>query len=178
MPTTSIDTILDQIIRREGGFVNDPSDSGGATNMGITRTTLKAWRERPVTIRDIKNLTPSEARAIYRDRYIKAPGLDRLPADLQPVMIDAAVHQGPHAAVSLLQNVLNTVRSAPIDNDGIIGPITIDAAHESLNRMGADLLLSVIEERRRFYYRLTAQTPALQKFLKGWLRRLTDFYPA
>ena len=30
------DQIIDEIIRKEGGYVNDPADSGGETNWGIT----------------------------------------------------------------------------------------------------------------------------------------------
>jgi lysozyme family protein len=61
------------ISRWEGGFVNHPSDPGGATNMGITIGTLTRWRTaqgRPKpTVEDVRNLTRAEADAIYRAYY-------------------------------------------------------------------------------------------------------------
>ena len=67
-----IDTILDEIIRREGGYVNHPADRGGPTNFGITAQTLGSWRKlgRPATAAEVQALTETEARAIYRQQYI------------------------------------------------------------------------------------------------------------
>jgi lysozyme family protein len=64
----AIDTILDEIIRREGGYVNHPADRGGPTKYGITAQTLGRWRklDRPATATEVKALTETEARAIYR----------------------------------------------------------------------------------------------------------------
>ena len=63
-----IDTILDEIIRREGGYVNHPADRGGPTNFGITAQTLGSWRKlgRPATTAEVRALTEAEARAVYR----------------------------------------------------------------------------------------------------------------
>ena len=47
----AIEQILDDILRREGGYVNHPADRGGPTNFGITAQTLGNWRQlgRPTT---------------------------------------------------------------------------------------------------------------------------------
>src|SRR5690606_13690489 len=68
----AIDTILDEIIRREGGYVNHPADRGGPTNFGITAQTLGSWRKlgRPATAAEVQALKEPEARAIYRQQYI------------------------------------------------------------------------------------------------------------
>ena len=70
--------VMKFIRRWEGGFVNDPRDLGGATNMGITIGTLSAWRQAhgmPVaTVDDVRNLTRSEADAIYREWYWEPSG--------------------------------------------------------------------------------------------------------
>lgn len=44
MARSRFDICLDEVLRQEGGYVDHPSDPGGATNMGITHKTLARWR--------------------------------------------------------------------------------------------------------------------------------------
>jgi len=71
-----VESLIDDIIRREGGFVNHPADRGGPTKYGITAKTLGNWRQLGwlATSDEVATLTESEAREIYRHRYILAPG--------------------------------------------------------------------------------------------------------
>ena len=118
MPDAGFDVILDEIIRREGGFVNDPADRGGATKYGITIGVLRKWRSTTVTVDDVRALTKPEAKEIYRARYILAPRFDRIKdADLRGQVVDYGVNSGPGTAARDLQR-------AP---DGIIGPKSLNA---------------------------------------------------
>ena len=118
---STIDTILDEIIRREGGYVHHPADRGGPTNFGITAQTLGGWRKlgRPATAAEVQALTEMEARDIYRQQYITGPGFEAIthPALLH-LLVDAGVHSGPKRAVQWLQAVLG------VTADGVIGPKT------------------------------------------------------
>ncbi len=38
----SVEAIAEEIIAREGGYVNDPDDPGGATKYGVTIGTMRA----------------------------------------------------------------------------------------------------------------------------------------
>lgn len=67
------DDLIDEILRKEGGYVDDPDDAGGATNFGITQDTLAAWRKHPVTKDDVRNMSVLEAKAIYSQLYIQKP---------------------------------------------------------------------------------------------------------
>ena len=64
IPSAAFEIAYPFIAKWEGGFVNDPRDPGGATNMGITIATLSSWRGTPVTVQDVRNLTKQEARQI------------------------------------------------------------------------------------------------------------------
>lgn len=118
---------MDEVFRHEGGFVNHPQDPGGATNMGITIATLAAYRGRPVTVDEVRNMPKAVAREIYRARYWDVVRAGELPAGLDYVTMDAAVNAGPRRGVQWLQHGLSTAGQA-IRVDGAIGPETINAA--------------------------------------------------
>ena len=62
--------IIDAIIDREAGYVNDPSDSGGETNWGITKHTalLNGYSGEMV------NMTRDQAFDIYSAIYTEVFG--------------------------------------------------------------------------------------------------------
>lgn len=164
-------SILDEIIAREGGFVNNPADHGGATNMGITQATLSAWLGRPASVAEVQALTADTAKAIYTRNYFTKPGLDKLPAAIQPVMLDAAVNSGPGQAVKFLQEVLNESGYGPLSVDGGIGPATIAAATQADAAMGSALVRALVEKRRAFLKQLAVTNPSQQRFEAGWMAR-------
>ncbi len=90
----NVDALIDEIIRREGGFVDDPQDLGGATNFGITQATLSLFRGKPVTKDDVRYLKAEEARAIYRANYARP--FDQYAHDeaLYGLLVDSAVQHG------------------------------------------------------------------------------------
>lgn len=91
----------------EGGYVDHPSDPGGATNKGITIGTFIRWRvEKGLptpTKEDLRNLTDAEATDIYREWYWKASGSDKLPWPLALANFDTAVNAGVGRADEMLQ---------------------------------------------------------------------------
>ncbi len=149
------------VLRHEGGFVNDPQDPGGATNLGITKATLESWRGAPVTEQEVRDLTQEEAREIYRARYWNRLRCDDLPAGIDLVVFDMGVNAGPGTSAKLLQ------RAVSVAVDGAIGPITIAAARAAEPAATIDRLSRLREE----YYRGLA---GFARFGKGWLRRTDD----
>ena len=91
---SNFENCLRFVLQYEGGFVNHPADPGGATNLGITRATLARWRNRPVSIAEVRTLTRDEAAAIYRAHYWNAIGGDLLPAGVDLIGFDIAVNMG------------------------------------------------------------------------------------
>jgi hypothetical protein len=169
-----IDSMIDALIAREGGYVNHPADRGGPTNCGITRETLAAWRGCPVTVDDVKCLTPSEAAEIYRASYYFAPGIDALPPALQAHVFDIAVNSGPKTGIKLLQRALNRL-GAGIKEDGVLGPVTKAAAAAY---PASDINRTLVEVRLRFYDDIVAADPRQGAFINGWRKRAKSFLTA
>lgn len=102
MAARNFERCLAFVLQFEGGYVNDPRDPGGATNMGITRATLSRWRGRPVSVAEVKALTRAEAAEIYRKNYWAAIGGDTLPVGVDLVAFDIAVNMGVSRALTWL----------------------------------------------------------------------------
>lgn len=166
----SAQALIEGIVQREGGFVNNPNDYGGATKYGITIATLAAWRGRPVTVEDVRNLSVAEAAAIYEKRYILDPGLDTvLDAKLRELLVDFGVLSGPKRAVEGLQKAL---KFSPVDCDGLFGPKSRAALKASINIEA--LYYRVKCERLEQLLRLCAN-PSQAVFAAGWANRLDHF---
>ena len=170
---TSVDKMLTDLIKREGGYVNHPADKGGPTKYGITMATLAAWRKAAVTEAQVKAMTQAEARDIYRAMYYLGPSIDTLPMDIQAHVFDIAVNAGPRQAVMLLQRSINSL-GASLKIDGIIGPETRKAcAAYASNQINAAL----VRERLAFYKRIVEGNPSQHVFLNGWTTRAHSFLP-
>jgi lysozyme family protein len=152
------DRCLAEVLRLEGGFVDDPRDAGGATKFGVTRAVLSEALGRAASAEDVSALTQMEAGVIYRDRYWAPLQSAELPAGLDLVAFDSAVNMGPGTAARLLQAALG------VEADGAVGPRTIAAA---AGRPAPDTIRSVSDLRRERYRTLAG----FSAFGAGWLRR-------
>lgn len=159
MASSNFERSLDHVLTDEGGYVDHPRDPGGATNMGITHGTLARWRGRPVSKRDVRRLTRSEAGAIYRKLYWDRVEADRLPTGVDYAVFDAAVHSGPRRAVRWLQAA---VGARP---DGVVGPETLAKAAIASAETAVRRLC-----RRRLRFLQSLRT--WRTFGKGWARRM------
>lgn len=177
LPETRIERILDQVLRDEGGYVNDPADRGGETNYGITLTAARAAGYTGT----MKDLPKSVALAIYRRDYVTQPGFDKVVAIEPSVgekLVNAGVNLSPTRAGTFLQRALNALndtgtRYAVLKVDGNVGPVTLDALR-ALSRwrgpMGITALLTTINSLQGAYYvGLTEATPSQRRFFFGWI---------
>lgn len=157
-------TAMVHILKEEGGYVSDPVDRGGATNMGITQKSYNEWRiAQTLPVVDVKDIPPVEVENIYRERYWTPARCPALTNRVALAHFDAAVQHGVERAAKLLQ------RSVGVVEDGVIGPATISAA----NTIPEDRCLALmLMERRAFYLGIVASRPEQEKFLLGWTKRL------
>jgi lysozyme family protein len=168
-----------EIVGREGGYVNDPDDPGGATKWGITIGTLRRVRGSNVTVEDVKNLTQGEAVDIFLSDYFYKPKINKLPESIQDTVFDMQVNSGNNA-IKILQRTLREF-GQNISVDGVIGPKTIAAAFEVDGDI--DYLRDAYGmSRREYYFRLGDKNPKLRKFARtrrgnkgGWIKRAEEF---
>ena len=86
-------TIADEFVAREGGYVNDPDDPGGATNHGVTihtvrRLGLDLEGDGQVDEQDVRVLDRDLAVEIFVDHYFDRPCIKDLPVDLHASVFD------------------------------------------------------------------------------------------
>lgn len=147
------------VLAREGGFVDDPRDAGGATNMGVTQRTLSNFLGRSATIDEVKNLSVQVAAQIYKKNYYDACGCGDMPAPLALVVFDAAVNAGNMRSVMFLQEAMS------LPADGRFGAQTAAAiAHCDV----AQTVAASCAWRLDFYQKL----PAWGTYGHGWGNRI------
>lgn len=156
------DQLIDDILRREGGYVNNPSDHGGPTNFGITIAALAHYRNVAVLTADIQALTMEEARNIYAEQYV-APFGDITNQPMKALVVDMAVNMGAYQATILLQ------RSLGVPVDGKLGPQTLAAAN------AATSCKPLTAQRMIFYSDRATADPGQRQFLPGWFNRALEF---
>lgn len=160
---------LDYVLRNEGGFVDDPADAGGATNMGVTLETLReAWGIPGATVDDIRNLSVDDASPIYETRYWRPLNLGDLkqPA-IATAILDAGVLFGVSESAKTAQVALND-SGMNLEEDGIIGPDTIRA----LNAVRPAPFLGFFVSRLDWVIgRIVTIRPEDVKFRSGWESR-------
>ena len=164
----TVEHMIDNLIEREGGYVDHPADSGGPTKYGITQKTLGLYRGKEVTAKDVKNLDIYEARRIYYENYWIKPQFASLSLGFvnNEILFDTAVHQGPRSAVKMLQ------RAVGATPDGILGPVTRASVLGWDEKVLAAKMISV---RLRTIGRLVTRKPSQAVFAAGWCKRLSEF---
>ena len=177
--------IAEEIVAREGGYVNDPDDPGGATNFGVTIHTMRRLgldldEDGDVDTQDVRLLTREQAIEIFIDHYYTRPAIGLLPQALQPSVFDMYVNAGAQA-VRILQRLLRDM-GLEIAIDGVIGPQTRGAAQAAYNAAPDHLVDAYGIARRNFYYRLADRRPASRKYARrrdggkgGWITRAEEF---
>jgi len=181
----TVQEIAREIVAREGGYVNDPDDPGGATNFGITihtmrRLGLDLTGDGAVGIDDVKALSRAQAEAIFVEHYFHRPRIAALPEVLQPSVFDMYVNAGGNA-VKILQRLLRQM-GHDVAVDGVIGPQTADAARAAHAAAPGHIADAYGLARRNYYFRLADRRPASRKYARtraggkgGWIRRAEEF---
>ena len=154
-------TALQKLLVHEGGFVDNPNDPGGMTNLGVTRAVWQEWVGRPVSEKEMRKLSPARVAPLYKSRYWDRINGDELPAGVDYCVFDAAVNSGPGRAAKWLQACVG------VEPDGGIGPKTLAA----VAKMDVDVLLDDYAKRRLSFM---SDLPHWGTFGKGWARGVAE----
>jgi lysozyme family protein len=180
-----VETLAREIVAREGGYVNDPDDPGGATKHGVTIGTMARLGmdldgDGRITPGDVKRLNEDQAVEIFLEHYYARPRISALPEVLQPSVFDMYVNAGANA-VRILQRLLGELGEA-VAVDGVIGPQTIAAAKAARAKAPDHLADAYGIARRNYYYDLADRRPSSRKYARrrdggkgGWIRRAEEF---
>ena len=166
-----LDLFAPKILRYEGGFVNDPKDRGGATNMGVP---LSTWRtvgydkdgDGDIDADDIRILSKADALSVLRLNYWNRWKADQINnQSIAEILVDWVWGSGKWGIV-IPQRILKVI------DDGIVGMGTLFAVN-NVNQRG--LHASIFQTRKTFIEELVKNHPDQLKFFNGWMNRLNNF---
>lgn len=149
----NFEACMAEVFKHEGGYVNDPHDPGGETNMGISK--------RSYPKEDIRGMTRARAAQIYRKDFWDKLKCDDLPAGLDLVAFDAGVNSGPARGARWLQQAVG------VTADGKIGPATLMAAKSTY---APAAIMRAVGFRKSFLMQLATW----ERYKKGWTARLNS----
>lgn len=139
---------LMRLLKDEGGYTNDPNDSGGPTNFGITLTDYRKYLNKAGTAADVKGMSINDAKAIYKTKYWDALDGDNLSPGVDYTCFDYGVNSGLGRPRKALQRFKSKV--------------------------GTELIDAINDERVAFLKQLEIDRPKDKAFDKGWMRRVAS----
>ena len=172
-----MDEVINHILKKEGGYVDDKDDSGGVTNYGITQ---KSWNEYPSKLKTlstrVKNISKEDAYAYYIWRFHKKK-IPLLPQELWLPVFDFEVNAGRNA-IECLQKIINDYNQTlqtDLKVDGIIGEKTKNLIDE-IDDLAFEIVRQYTQSRIGYYFHICWVTPNKYKFLRGWVNRAMDSF--
>lgn len=183
MPT--VREIAREIIQREGGFVDDPDDPGGATKHGVTIHTMRRLgldldKDGDIDRMDVQQNSEALAEEIFVTEYFEKPRITDLPDVLQATVFDMQVNAGGQA-VKILQRLVSQMGHV-CTVGGVIGPKTLKAVQAAYAGASSHLADAYGIERRNYYFALADRRVSSRKYCRtrkggkgGWIRRAEEF---
>ena len=157
----NFDKCLHMLLEHEGGYVNDSRDSGGMTNLGVTKRVYDEWIGRKSTEQEMRDLTPDDVAPIYKKNYWDRVKGDYVPSGVDWCLYDWAVNSGSGRPAKAVQ------RAVGATPDGVIGKQTVGLIMEKDPKFIIDYVYTV---RQAFYEGLDDY----KHFGRGWSRRNTE----
>lgn len=175
--SAAFNRVVPHVLHIEGAYSNDPDDSGGETNWGITKAVARAFGYQG----RMRDLTQEQALSIYKQRYWDLLRLDDVAALSEPIaleLFDTSVNVGQDFAGTCLQRCLNALNREQSDYpdakvDGLVGKLTIYSLRlylQKRGKLGEQIMLRALNCLQGCkYIGISENNPTQEKFLNGWL---------
>lgn len=172
----SIVKMIHDLIEKEGGYSNDPNDSGGETMYGVTVFEARSFGYEG----EMKEMPYDVAFQIYLSRFWTSPQFDRVYSVSESIsleLFDTGVNMGTGIAAGFLQRALNVLNQQgtkfqDLTVDGRIGELTIyclKAYLKDRGRVGESTLLKMLNALQSVrYIELAEKRPKDEKYEFGW----------
>lgn len=148
---------IEIVLESEGGYSNDPLDKGGETKYGITK------RRYPDI--DIKSLTISQAKELYREDFWDKYRIEDYSEELRFIILDMYINHNPEAVGLILQRAVNNhIGYKFLKVDGKVGPMT----RAALDRFKINPL-RVLAYRSKYYSDIVRNNPSQKRLFYGWM---------
>ncbi|KKL13629.1 hypothetical protein LCGC14_2523870 [marine sediment metagenome] len=174
---TAFDKAWEDTGRAEGGYVDDPSDSGGRTNYGITERVARKFGYTG-HMRDLpKPLAVQIAKKAYWD-VMKLDDIAALSESVALEMFDTGFNAGTSRSGKFLQRALSALNRLQKDYpdvvvDGAVGNKTVSALKAFLTKRGTEgetvMLRTLNGLQLAFYVELVERREKDERFLFGWI---------
>lgn len=162
-----LEIALQKILGWEGGFANDPDDSGGPTMKGVTIATYKEYCRRkgkPVpTVEDLKRITNAEILDVADTLYWSKIQGDKINNQSIANLCFDSVWGSGTGYIKKIQQVLG------VKADGIFGPMSLNALNSYTPQK--ELFTKLWNRRKQWFEGCNGAW----KYLRGWMRRLNSF---
>ncbi len=158
------------ISKWEGGFVNDSTDRGGATNMGIT---LETWKsvgydkdgDGDIDAKDVRLLTATDFHPVLKRYWNRWQATNIVNQSVANILVDWVWGSGKWG-------IIIPQRLMGLTADGIVGTKTLNRVNNSDQK---ELFEKIFAARKKFLQNIVKNDPSQKKFIKGWINRLNDF---
>lgn len=140
---------LPVVLKHEGGYVNDPDDPGGMTNLGVTKRAWDAFTEHDATESDMRALDTVTVAPFYKQKYwdklgVLCGSLDDMEQDYATSLFDYGVNTG----------LLAAKRAHDIAQGDTSALFALKVSH---------------------YHDLVSMHPRLARYYNGWINRAESF---
>jgi len=169
----------------EAGYVNDPLDKGGETNMGITIGTWKHagfncsekipsviekdYSGRPVIYTNVTKtlyeMTEEQWHQVFKSMYWDRWRADQVNSQsIANILVDWLWASGVWG-IKIPQRLLG------LKEDGIVGSLTLSAVN---SREPRSFFEEIKQARVKYIDDICKKTPTNERFRKGWLNRINS----
>jgi lysozyme family protein len=170
---SKIEKLAPIVAKWEGGYVNDPVDKGGVTNMGVT---VNAWKllgydkngDGVINDTDMKLLSKDDFKFVLRKYWDKWRADEIKNQSIANLLVDWYWGSGKWGIV-IPQRILG------LTADGVVGPKTLAKINEEIEKDAEALFDKIFQARVKFLDDIVKNNPSQKRFLKGWKNRLNDF---